>query len=384
MTRLLNAENLRAAYRTPDGRQVFAVDDVSVYINEGEVLGVAGESGCGKSTLGAILSLTTRPPLYVESGTLEIDGKRQELGARGKIPRTWRGSVVSLLPQGAMNSISPTQRVRDLVVDVVRAHDRNVKRDEAIDRARDRLKSLDLPVRVLDSYPHQLSGGMKQRTVTIISTLLNPRLLIADEPTSALDVSSQKALIDMLLQMLEQKIMSGVVFVTHDLPVLRTVSNRIAIMYAGKIVEVGDAAEITERPRHPYAAALLSAVLVPEPRYRSMRVFGIPGSPPNLANPPSGCRFHPRCGVSYPECSTEEPPHVGDELRFSKCFWAKKHPGESVPLKAVTSDRLDDADPVTGAQLPRESEQHDDLDGPGTGVDGHAGSRAVPAGGVTA
>ena len=346
MGRLLNAENLRAAYRTPDGRQVFAVDDVSVYIDEGEVLGVAGESGCGKSTLGAILSLTTRPPLYVESGTLEIDGKRQELGARSKIPRTWRGSVVSLLPQGAMNSISPTQRVRDLVVDVVRAHDRSTKPDEAIDRARDRLKSLDLPVRVLDSYPHQLSGGMKQRTVTIISTLLNPRLLIADEPTSALDVSSQKALIDMLLQMLEQKIMSGVVFVTHDLPVLRTVSNRIAIMYAGKIVEVGDAAEITERPRHPYAAALLSAVLVPEPRYRSMRVYGIPGAPPNLANPPSGCRFHPRCGVAYAECSTEEPPHVGDELRYAKCFWAKKHPGESVPISAVTSETLASADPV--------------------------------------
>ena len=377
MTRLLNAENLRAAYRTPDGRQVFAVDDVSVHIDEGEVLGVAGESGCGKSTLGAILSLTTRPPLYVESGTLEIDGKRQELGARSRIPRTWRGSVVSLLPQGAMNSISPTQRVRDLVVDVVRAHDRTVKKDEAIDRARDRLTSLDLPVRVLDSYPHQLSGGMKQRTVTIISTLLNPRLLIADEPTSALDVSSQKALIDMLLHMLEQKIMSGVVFVTHDLPVLRTVSTRIAIMYAGKIVEVGDAEEITERPRHPYAASLLSAVLVPEPRYRSMRVHGIPGSPPNLATPPSGCRFRPRCGVAYDECSTETPPHVGDDLRFSACFWAKRHPGESVPLTAVTSEALGDADPVLPVGAP-EQEVHDDS-GPGQGVGVTA--TGVPAGG---
>ena len=217
MTRLLNAENLRAAYRTPDGREVFAVDDVSVHIDEGEVLGVAGESGCGKSTLGAILSLTARPPLYVECGTLEIDGKVQELGGAQQIPRTWRGSVVSLLPQGAMNSISPTMRVRDLVVDVVRAHDRTVKRAEALDRARDRLKSLDLPPRVLDAYPHQLSGGMKQRVVTVISTLLNPRLLIADEPTSALDVSWQKALIEMLQEMLEQKIMSGVIFVTHDL-----------------------------------------------------------------------------------------------------------------------------------------------------------------------
>ncbi|HYP45906.1 MAG TPA: ABC transporter ATP-binding protein [Propionibacteriaceae bacterium] len=346
MTRLLTAKNLRASYRTPEGGAVTAVDDVTVHIDEGEVLGVAGESGCGKTTLGSILSLTTRPPLHVDSGTLEIDGKVQELGDNSKIPRTWRGSVVSFLPQGAMNSISPTMRVRDLVVDVMRAHDRKVKRDEALDRARDRLKSLDLPVRVLDAYPHQLSGGMKQRTVTVISTLLNPRLLIADEPTSALDVTSQKALIEMLLQMLDQKIMRGVVFITHDLPVLRLVSNRIAVMYAGQIVEIGQAGELTDRPRHPYSAALLGSVLSPEPSYRKMRVYGIPGAPPNLANPPSGCRFHPRCGVSYPECHTEAPPHVGDEMHFSLCFWAKKHPGEPVPLKAVTADDISASDPL--------------------------------------
>jgi peptide/nickel transport system ATP-binding protein len=348
MTRLLTAEHLRASYRTPDGGAVTAVDDVTVHIDEGEVLGVAGESGCGKTTLGSILSLTARAPLHVDSGTLVIDGQTQELGDKSRIPRTWRGSVVSFLPQGAMNSISPTMRIRDLVFDVMRAHDRKVKRDEALDRARDRLASLDLPVRVLDAYPHQLSGGMKQRTVTVISTLLNPRLLIADEPTSALDVTSQKALIEMLLQMLEQRIMSGVVFITHDLPVLRTVSNRIAVMYAGQIVEIGQADELTERPRHPYSAALLGSVLSPEPAYRTLRVYGIPGSPPNLAHPPAGCRFHPRCGVSYPECHTETPPHVGDEMQFSLCFWAKKHPGEAVPLKAVTAEDMAAADPISG------------------------------------
>ncbi|MET0692770.1 MAG: ABC transporter ATP-binding protein [Propionibacteriaceae bacterium] len=348
MTRLLTADHLIASYRTPDGREVTAVDDITVHIDEGEVLGVAGESGSGKTTLGSILSLTARPPLYVDSGTLELDGKVQELGGKAKIPRTWRGSVVSMLPQGAMNSISPTMRVRDLVVDVMRAHDRTVKRDEALDRARDRLSSLDLPVRVLDSYPHQLSGGMKQRTITVISTLLNPRLLIADEPTSALDVTSQKMLIEMLLQMLDQKIMRGVVFITHDLPVLRTVSTRIAVMYAGKIVEIGNADELTDRPRHPYSAALLGSVLSPEPAYRKLRIYGIPGSPPNLANPPSGCRFHPRCGLAYDECHTEEPPHVGDELHFSKCFWAKKHPGEAVPLKAVTADDMESVDSLSG------------------------------------
>ena len=356
MTRLLNAEHLTASYHTPDGREVTAVDDVSVYIDEGEVLGVAGESGCGKTTLGSILSLTARPPLFVNSGTLEIDGQTQDLGGSKKVPRLWRGSVVSFLPQGAMNAISPTMRVRDLVYDVVRAHDKSIKRSEALDRARDRLASLDLPTRVLDAYPHQLSGGMKQRTVTVISTLLNPRLLIADEPTSALDVTSQKALCEMLLQMLEQRIMSGVVFVTHDLPVLRGVSNRIAVMYAGKIVEIGEAEQLTERPRHPYSAALLGSVLSPEPRYRQLRVYGIPGSPPNLANPPAGCRFHPRCAVSYAECHTEEPPHVGNELMFAKCFWAKKHPGEAVPLRAVTADAVATADPVYDDYVPSENE----------------------------
>lgn len=333
--RLLEARGLQAAYYTPDGNRVVAVDDVSVQINDGEVLGIAGESGCGKSTLGAILSLTARDPLMVEQGTLIVDGKQQVLGPRSRVPRTWRGSVVSLLPQGAMNSISPTMRVRDLVFDVMRAHDRGVRRSDALDRARDRFAELDLPVRALDSYPHQLSGGMKQRVVTVVSTLLNPRLLIADEPTSALDVSSQKALIEMLLQMLENKIMSGVVFITHDLPVLRTVSDRIAVMYAGKIAEIGDAEEIASGPRHPYSAALLNSVLVPEPTFRRKRVQGIPGSPPNLLRPPAGCRFHPRCGLAMDVCHTEEPPQVGDELRFSACFWSAEHPGETVPTDQV-------------------------------------------------
>ncbi|MGI8459970.1 MAG: ABC transporter ATP-binding protein [Propionibacteriaceae bacterium] len=354
MTRLLDAQHLRAAYRTPDGNEVYAVDDVSVHVDEGEVLGVAGESGCGKSTLGAILSLTVRPPLYVESGTLEIDGKVQDWSRGGKIPRTWRGSVVSLLPQGAMNSVSPTMRIRDLCYDVLHAHDRRATRGEAVDRAKERLSDLGLPTRVLEAYPHQLSGGMKQRVVTIISTLLNPRLLIADEPTSALDVSSQKALMEMLLQMLDQKIMSGVIFVTHDLAVLRTISNRIAVMYAGKIAEVGDAEQIVERPRHPYSAALLSSVLVPEPSYRNKRVEGIPGSPPNLLHPPAGCRFHPRCGLMMDECRTIEPPHDGTEMRYSACFWSAQHPGEAAPFDhaAATTDEVEE----------REAEEHLEVD----------------------
>jgi peptide/nickel transport system ATP-binding protein len=275
MAELLNAQNIRGVYYTPTGAEVVGVDNVSIQMAEGDVVGLAGESGSGKSTLGAIISLTAREPLVVEHGTLAIDGKAQDLSNMASIPRTWRGAVVSMLPQGAMNSVSPTMKVRDLVFDVMRAHDGKIKKDEALDRARDRLVTLGLPTRALDAYPHQLSGGMKQRVVTIISTLLNPRLLVADEPTSALDVSSQKALIEMLLEMLEKQIMSGVIFVTHDLPVLRTVANRIAVMYQGRVVESGPTTVMVDEPEHPYTRALLSSVLTPEPKYAKIRIEGM-------------------------------------------------------------------------------------------------------------
>jgi len=194
---------------------------------------------------------------------------------------------VSMLPQGAMNSVSPTKRIRHLVYDVMRSHDRKVSKDEALDRARERITTLGLPARVLDAYPHQLSGGMKQRTVTIISTLLNPRLLVADEPTSALDVTSQKILIEMLLEMLEKRIISGVIFVTHDLPLLRTVATKIAVMYQGRIVENGPTEIMVDNPSHPYTQALMSSVLAPEPKYSKIRIEGMSSFDRSLFDAPA-------------------------------------------------------------------------------------------------
>ncbi|RIK55896.1 MAG: ABC transporter ATP-binding protein [Chloroflexi bacterium] len=316
--------NVRAHYSTDHGPVVRAVDGVSFSVGEGEVLGIVGESGCGKSTLASVISLTARPPLHVTSGEMILDGDTIALTDQTDIPQDWHGRKVSLLPQRAMNSLNPTARVRDFVVDVVRAHDATVTPQEAIDRALERLEQLSLPSRVLDSYPHQLSGGMRQRVVAVVSTLLDPGVLIADEPTSALDVSSQKELVLLLQLLLERGFIRRVIYITHDLPILSNIAERIAVMYAGEIVEIDETKSMIRSPQHPYTQALIGSTLDPDPHLRGSRLQGIRGAPPDLRNPPSGCRFHPRCPYVMEICTREAPPLVGDPDHFSACWWVQQ------------------------------------------------------------
>ncbi|MBO0703371.1 MAG: ABC transporter ATP-binding protein, partial [Candidatus Dormibacteraeota bacterium] len=310
------------------GAPVRAVDGVSFDLEDGEILGVAGESGCGKSSLAMVLALVAQPPLEVVGGTASLAGRDLDVRQRGET-RAVRGSVIALLPQGAMNSLNPTSRVRDFAFDVIRAHEGKVNRREAVHRAAERFEQLSLPPRVLDSYPHQLSGGMRQRVVAVISTLLNPSVLIADEPTSALDVSAQRQLCQLLRQLLERQFIRAVVFITHDLPLLGTVADRIAIMYAGKLAEAGPAREVLESPMHPYTQALVDTVLAPDLSLRTRRVEGIPGAPPDLRRPPSGCRFHPRCRYANDRC-LEDPPQVGPPARFATCWRVYERQEEAV------------------------------------------------------
>jgi len=306
MNLLLKAEQVKAYYASSKGL-VRAVDGVSLDIDHGDVLGVAGESGCGKSTLSNVLMMNVRPPLRFLGGKVILEGK-QDLAAMGREEvkaRVW-GRMIALVPQSALNALVPTRKVGDFIKDVVRYHLKLGAR-ETMALAKGRFQDLGLPVETLTNYPHQLSGGMRQRVVIAVAALLNPKLLIVDEPTSALDVSTQKQVLKLLSHLRTEHIVRAIVFIAHDIAILRQIATRIAIMYAGKVVEEGPMELILQGPAHPYARGLIHSVLTPEPVVRQRGLSHIAGEPPDLLQPPPGCRFHPRCPSSLPICGREEP-----------------------------------------------------------------------------
>lgn len=321
MSTLLLAEEVRAYYFSPRGF-IRAVDGVTMDIGYGDVLGVAGESGCGKSTLSNVLMMNIRPPLKFVGGKVILEGERNLAVMGREVKAQVWGRAIALVPQSALNALVPTRRVRDFIWDVLRYH-LGLSGRETIKRAESRFRELGLPVETLAKYPHQLSGGMRQRVVIAVATLLNPKLLIVDEPTSALDVSTQKQVLKMLLQLQAEHIVRAIVFITHDIAILRQIATRIAIMYAGKVVEVASMEWVFQGPVHPYAHSLIHSVVTPEPEVKERGLSHIPGEPPDLLQPPPGCRFHPRCPQSMPICSREEPPLIGlGKDRFVACHLA--------------------------------------------------------------
>ncbi len=299
---ILEVRELTTKYVTRFREDVYAVDHVSLSIEEGKSLGIAGESGCGKSTLALSLMGYYFPPLHYMSGDSIVDGKNLSGMSPDDVRKNVLGSDVAYIPQAAMNALNPIRKIGAFIEDVIRAHDPARSRQDIRDMARKRFEELHLPQEALDKHAVELSGGMKQRVVIAVSTILSPKVLIADEPSSALDVTSQKVVIRMLKEMMEKGFIKSMIFITHELPLLYNVTDDIMVMYAGQIVERGSAKEMVFDPVHPYSRGLMRSILVPEDGTRANKLIAIPGTPPNLKKPPAGCRFAPRCRYAMPEC----------------------------------------------------------------------------------
>ena len=298
---LITIEDLHVEYLSGRG-PVRAVDGVSFQIRPGEVLGLAGESGSGKSTIAMAILRILQPPAVITGGKVEFAG-RDILAMTDAQLEDFRWREVSMVFQSAMNALNPVMTIGDQIVDAIRAHDRMGKA-AARQRAAEMLKIVGIEEQRIDSYPHELSGGMRQRAVIAIALTLNPPLMIMDEPTTALDVVVQKEIMYQIGE-LKQRLGFSILFITHDLSLLVEISDRIAIMYAGQIVEMAPARELFERPLHPYTQGLMQSF--PSLTGEKKRLTGIAGSPPDLISPPSGCRFHPRCPKRFDMCDSVIP-----------------------------------------------------------------------------
>jgi peptide/nickel transport system ATP-binding protein len=308
MTNIVEVKNLKAYYITDAygvTRTVQAVDNITLSIKSGEIYGIAGESGCGKSTLLKVMLGAHRPPLTVVDGTVEYHFEGKDIAALsvdGNTLRNIRWEEVSYIPQGSMHVLNPVRKIRDTFHDFIAAHE-PVTKDESHRMTREYLAELGLPTSVLGAYPHQLSGGMRQRVTIALATILWPKLVFADEPTTALDVVVQRGVIQ-LIKEVQQREGSTMVLITHDLGVHANLADRIGVLYAGKLVEEAECRTILKKPLHPYTRFLIQSL--PTLDERTERV-SIPGRPPALDNPPSGCRFHERCPLAIDRCKVEDP-----------------------------------------------------------------------------
>jgi peptide/nickel transport system ATP-binding protein len=300
---VLAISDFSVVYRTPDG-DVQAVNRVNLELYPGQVVGLVGESGSGKSTLAYGACRLLRAPALITNGNVRYQGRRsvapmEILHVHAEDLRRLRWREIAIVFQSAMNALNPVLNVRDQLVDVIHAHLR-VSRQEARDKAGSLLEMVGIPRSRLRSYPHELSGGMRQRVMIAMALATEPEVVIMDEPTTALDVVVQR---DILTQIVELKESLGfsILFITHDLSLLLELADRIAVMYAGQLLEFGTAREIQHEPAHPYTRGLLNSF--PSLRGARRDLAGIPGSPPDLHDPPSGCPFLPRCGYATQACA---------------------------------------------------------------------------------
>jgi peptide/nickel transport system ATP-binding protein len=311
----LLVKDLRVYYRTLGG-DVKALDGVTFGIADGEIMGLAGESGCGKSTLGKSLTHFDTRMRYI-AGEVVLDGAPLPVMDSATMDE-FRFRAVSIIPQYAMSAMNPTRKIGRMTADLLES--RGVNAAAMRPEIERRLELVGLQRDVLDRYPIELSGGMKQRMVMVISTLLNPSLLIADEITSALDVSTQKAVSETLVEFRDRELVRSMIVITHDVSILSQIADTITVMYAGKLAEKAATDVIIGAPKHPYTRLLISSLPEVGVRYADKRLSGIPGSPPALLNPPEGCRFQARCPLAAEQCR-QEPPFVEIERDHFVACW---------------------------------------------------------------
>lgn len=311
MEESLRVENLKAYYFTSNS-VVKAVDNVSFVLHKGESLGIAGESACGKSTLGLSMMRMLQPPGKIVDGKIVLHGTDVLALGEKEYTRKVRWKRISMVFQGAMNALDPVYNIKDQLKEVLTIHGFPQEKMEA--RMREAVKQVGLDPSVINRYPHELSGGMKQRIVIAMALMLEPEFVIADEPTTALDVLVQAQIIN-LLKKLKKEGMT-IMLITHDLAIVSEIADKIGIMYAGEIIEFGSAEQIYGEPKHPYTQALIAAI----PRLKGDKTISyVKGNPPNLADPPKGCRFYDRCPHAMDVCK-QDPPLIKINEGYVRCW----------------------------------------------------------------
>ncbi|MFB3888220.1 MAG: ABC transporter ATP-binding protein [Candidatus Bathyarchaeia archaeon] len=321
---LLSVQELSVEYRTRKGR-IRAVDDVSFSLGKAETIGIVGESGSGKSTLGLSLIGLVPYPGEIVKGNVFLAGK-EVLKLKKDELRNLRGTGVCYVFQDPMTSLNPVKKIGDHFVEMIRTHQPELTRKEALERAAKLLKDVGIQAERINDYPHQLSGGMRQRVMIALAITLNPQVVVADEPTTALDVIVQAKILD-LLNALRDTYGMALVLITHDLSIVLERSDRIIVMYAGQVVEYAQSRSLYQEPQHPYTQGLLKSI--PNVELADQKLEAIDGSPPDLLNLRGGCRFTPRCKFAFDRCPKEDPPlYKTDDGRLVRCFLYDKQGGD--------------------------------------------------------
>jgi oligopeptide/dipeptide ABC transporter ATP-binding protein len=320
---LLQIRDLTVTYHTRLG-PTSAVDHVSFDIYRGEILGVVGESGCGKSTLGKALMRMITPPGEISSGQLLFNGE-DIMQFDNKRLRDFRGKHISMIFQDPMTSLNPVQRVDEHIVEAIQVHEPQTTQESALERVKNLIERLGIQARRMSAYPHHLSGGMRQRVMVGLGLVLNANLIIADEATTSLDVIVEAKLVDQLREIREEFGVTLMV-ITHNIALVAEIADRVAVMYAGQVAEIGPVNDIFDHPAHPYTQGLLHSV--PSISLEDKKeLYKMPGEPPNLTHPPSGCRFNPRCPQAMPVCSRREPALAEmSSGRLVHCWLYQDHP----------------------------------------------------------